>query len=119
MDFISFSYVILFAIVFAARLAIGRTKREVPYVVLLVLASALFYAWHIPSFLIILLTSAFIDYVAGRLLGYVERATTQAEQPETRRQLVLSGASGSNGAAVDSTYSALIIWKPMMLIRLR
>jgi len=88
MNFVSFSYAILFALVLAGRLTFGRKKTEAPYVALVILASALFYAWHVPSFLFILLTSALIDYVAGLYLS--RGADDSAERPsERRRKLVL------------------------------
>ncbi len=69
MDFISFSYVGLFSLVMLNRLTIGRRKTEIPFVILLILVSALFYAWHIPSFILILMSSAIVDYYAGLYLG--------------------------------------------------
>jgi alginate O-acetyltransferase complex protein AlgI len=69
MNFVSYSYLILFAVVLASRLTFGRRKIEPAFVALLTAVSALFYAWHVPSFLFILLTSAVVDYGVGRYLG--------------------------------------------------
>jgi alginate O-acetyltransferase complex protein AlgI len=69
MNFVSYSYLILFAVVLASRLTFGRRKLEPAFVTLLTAVSALFYAWHVPSFLFILLTSAVVDYGVGRYLG--------------------------------------------------
>lgn len=92
MDFISFSFASLFVYVFANRLTIGRRKTELAYVCLLILVSALFYAWHIPSFLLILLSSAVIDYWAGLYLGrgaQAEASVESAVPSEWNRKLIL------------------------------
>ena len=49
MSFVSWAFVALFAIVFAARLTIGRRKIEPAYVGVLVVASTVFYTWHVPG----------------------------------------------------------------------
>src|SRR5260370_36922486 len=84
MNFVSYSYAIFFAIVMAARLTIGRSKTEAPYVALIIATSALFYAWHIPSFLLILLASTVMDYIVGLALG----ARPPGTSPWPRRLLL-------------------------------
>lgn len=69
MSFLSWSFVILFAIVFASRLTIGRKHTEFPYVLVLLSASTVFYAWHTPWHLAILVGNTMVDYVAARLMG--------------------------------------------------
>jgi alginate O-acetyltransferase complex protein AlgI len=69
MNFVSFAFLALFLTVMAGRLLIGRKKTEPAYVALLLAASLIFYAWHIPAFLGVLVASSSVDYVAGRLLG--------------------------------------------------
>ena len=69
MNFVSWSFVVLFAVVFTARLSIGRTKVEPAFVAILIAASVVFYAWHIPSYFVILLVSSTIDFAAGLVLG--------------------------------------------------
>ena len=71
MNFVSWSFVALFAFVFIARLSIGRRKVEPAYVVVLMAASAIFYAWHIPAYLGILLFSSAVDYWAALWLARV------------------------------------------------
>lgn len=69
MSFVSWAFVALFLVVFAARLTIGRRKTEAPYMALLLVSSFVFYAWHVPVYLLILLWSATVDYTVGRWLA--------------------------------------------------
>jgi D-alanyl-lipoteichoic acid acyltransferase DltB (MBOAT superfamily) len=66
MNFISFAFLIFLGVVLVARLLAVRTGREPVYLYFLVGASLLFYAWHVPAYLAILLFSTIIDYVAAR-----------------------------------------------------
>ncbi len=65
MNFVSWAFVALFLVVLAARLTIGRRKVESPYVGVLLVASLVFYSWHIPAYLAVLLVSATVDYVVA------------------------------------------------------
>jgi alginate O-acetyltransferase complex protein AlgI len=69
MNFVSWAFVALFLIVFAARLTVGRRKIESPYVGVLLLSSLVFYGWHIPAYLAVLVGGAAIDYVAAIAIG--------------------------------------------------
>ncbi|MCC6991360.1 MAG: MBOAT family protein [Acidobacteria bacterium] len=69
MNFVSWAFVALFLVVFAARLTVGRRKIESPYVGVLLLASLVFYGWHIPAYLAVLVGAASIDYVAAIAIG--------------------------------------------------
>jgi len=69
MSFVSWAFVVLFLLVFAARLTIGRRKIEPAYVAVLLAASVIFYAWHIPIYLTILIASAGVDYLAALALA--------------------------------------------------
>ena len=69
MSFVSWAFIALFLVVFAARLTIGRRKIEPAFVAVLLVASTLFYAWHVPIYILILLFSAGVDYVAAIVLG--------------------------------------------------
>ncbi|MGE3276261.1 MAG: MBOAT family protein [Vicinamibacterales bacterium] len=80
MSFVSWSFVALFLVVLAGRLTIGRRKIEPAFVALLIVASALFYAWHIPQYIVILLFSAAIDFVAGLRLGRLPREAVHARR---------------------------------------
>jgi alginate O-acetyltransferase complex protein AlgI len=61
-NFVSWAFVALFAVTVFARLTIGRTKVERPYVAVLIAASAVFYGWHVPSYLLLLIGTALLDY---------------------------------------------------------
>src|SRR4029077_2648500 len=68
-SFVSREFLILFAVVFAARLTLGRRSNNPSYIGVLILASLIFYAWHVPVYLLILLTSTSVDYVAALVLN--------------------------------------------------
>jgi alginate O-acetyltransferase complex protein AlgI len=65
MNFISFSFVFLFTIVLVARLTIGKKGNEYGYLYVLLLCSLVFYVWHAPIYVFILLSSAIFDYFAA------------------------------------------------------
>ena len=90
MNFVSWSFVALFAVVFLARLTVGRRKIEPAYVAVLLVTSAIFYAWHIPAYLGILLFSSAVDYWAALWLARMP-ATAIAQ-----RRLVLTLSLGTN-----------------------
>ena len=73
MNFISWSFVALFTIVLAARIAIGRRKTERRFVWLTILASTVFVMWHVPVYILIMLTTVTIDYTAARLIDGAPR----------------------------------------------
>jgi alginate O-acetyltransferase complex protein AlgI len=98
MNFVSYSFLALFLVVIAGRLLIGRRKTEPPYVALLLGASLVFYAWHIPGFLAILLLTSSVDYLAGLLLGRSDTDTLFGYRAVTQgaRRTVLAVSLGLN-----------------------
>jgi alginate O-acetyltransferase complex protein AlgI len=103
-NFVSWAFVALFVCVFTARLTIGRRKTEAPYVAVLLVASLVFYAWHIPIYLGILLFGTGIDYVAGAWLARIP-----IEQRHHRR-LVLIVSLGTNlGLLAFFKYTGFLI----------
>lgn len=62
MNFVTWAFVILFIIVLACRVTIGRNKTGTPYTIALIAASTVFCAWHVPRYVFIMLTSIVIDY---------------------------------------------------------
>jgi D-alanyl-lipoteichoic acid acyltransferase DltB (MBOAT superfamily) len=68
-NFVSWAFVALFAVVFVARLTIGRRKVEPLYLALLLGASLIFYSWHIPPYLFVLLATTAIDFIAARAMA--------------------------------------------------
>ncbi len=69
MNFVSWAFAALFLVVFVARLTVGRRKVESPYVAVLLLSSLVFYGWHVPVYLLVLLGAALVDYVAALAMG--------------------------------------------------
>lgn len=82
MNFVSYAFAVLFVVVLVARLTIGRRKIEPAYVWVLLLASLVFYGWHIPAYLSILAVSAVIDFQAARALEAPGRS------PRARRAIL-------------------------------
>jgi alginate O-acetyltransferase complex protein AlgI len=89
-NFVSYSFAILFLVVFACRLIFGRRKVERPYVAVLLIASLVFYGWHVPAFLPILLVSAGIDYLAALALAQ------RPDPADPVRRWILLVSLGSN-----------------------
>jgi D-alanyl-lipoteichoic acid acyltransferase DltB (MBOAT superfamily) len=81
--------VALFLVVYAGRLLIGRRKTETPYVALLLLASCAFYAWHVPAYLLVMLTSTVIDYFAALWM-------VRLPERSARRRLLLAASLVAN-----------------------
>ncbi len=73
MNFVSWAFAALFAVVLAARLAIGRRKVEPAYVAVLLISSLVFYGWHVPAYLLVLVGSALVDFLAARAMGRLGR----------------------------------------------
>lgn len=82
MNFVSYAFAVLFVVVLVARLTIGRRKIEPAYVWVLLLASLVFYGWHVPAYLSILAVSAVIDFQAARALEAPGRS------PRARRAIL-------------------------------
>lgn len=85
MTFVSWAFAVLFAVVMLGRLTIGRRHVERPFLGLLLVASLIFYAWHIPLYLLLMVGSSTVDYVAARAI-----AAAPAGAPARRAWLVLS-----------------------------
>ena len=89
MSFISFAFLGLFAVVLVGRATIGRDKTHPSFVALLIAASVIFYGWHVPVYLAILLTSILIDFWAGRGIARLKPGSL-------RRRLLLVVSLGTN-----------------------
>ncbi len=89
MNFVSYAFAALLLIVCLARLTIGRRGVERSYVWVLLIASLVFYGWHIPGYLSILALSSAIDYYAAIVLDRPGLSTSQ-------RRLVLAVSLGTN-----------------------
>jgi alginate O-acetyltransferase complex protein AlgI len=69
MNFVSWAFAALVALVLLARVTIGRRKVEPAFVFVLLVASLVFYGWHVPAYLLVLLGSATIDFIAARAIA--------------------------------------------------
>ncbi len=69
MSFISVSFLIFYILVLLFRFTVGRDKKSNFYLTGLLFFSLLFYAWHVPGYLLIILTCIVTNYVAGRVLS--------------------------------------------------
>jgi len=92
-NFVSQSFAVLFLVVFICRLTIGRRKIERSYVGVLLASSLVFYGWHVPIYLLVLLASSTVDYVAALALGGNVPADAAARR---RRGLILFVSMGTN-----------------------
>jgi alginate O-acetyltransferase complex protein AlgI len=101
---VSWAFVALFAFVMLARLTVGRRKVGPAYVVALVVASTVFYAWHIPLYIGILFLSSGIDYWAGLSLDRL------ADSKRTRRRAILALSLATNlGLLAFFKYAGFLI----------
>lgn len=89
MNFVSYSFLVLFAVALFARVLVGQRKTEPAYVWTLLVLSLVFYGWHIPVYLSILLVSAVIDYTAALALGRMPTPGEASAEQLRRRRLVL------------------------------
>ena len=90
MSFVSWAFVILFTLVLAAAQHRPPKKSSLEFVLVLFLASTVFYAWHVPIYLLVLLTSAGIDYWAALAL-----ARPVGEQRTKRRWILAVSMTGN------------------------
>ena len=68
MNFVSWAFVSLFSAVMASRLLFGRRKTERPFVWFTIIASTIFVMWHVPIYILIMLTSISVDYAAALVI---------------------------------------------------
>lgn len=66
MSFVSFSFVLLFALALVCRVWLGPTKVEKAYLTSLLVLSLVFYASFYPPYLLLLLFTTLVDYYAGK-----------------------------------------------------
>jgi alginate O-acetyltransferase complex protein AlgI len=68
MTFVSFEFALFLLIMVTARFSLGMTKTEHAYFVLLIVGSAIFYAWHVPWYLLLMAFTAVFHYaIASRI----------------------------------------------------
>src|SRR5580698_1210408 len=89
MNFVSWAFVALFTIVFAGRLLFGRSKTERSFVWFTMAASTVFVMWHVPIYILVMLTSISVDYTAALI---IDRAPAESG----RRRAVLGVSMATN-----------------------
>ncbi|MCP4262242.1 MAG: MBOAT family protein [Planctomycetes bacterium] len=73
MNFVSFSFLFLLAVVLVIRMISDRYGLRNTYLVALLIASMVFYGWFVPIYLVLILFSSAVDFVAGRQLALDDR----------------------------------------------
>ncbi|MDA1087059.1 MAG: MBOAT family protein [Verrucomicrobia bacterium] len=79
MSFTSFAFALLFLSVLGCRLTFGRDKRARSYLAFILGVSVVFYAWHIPPYLCILILSCLLDYVVALALPRQRPGSSRAK----------------------------------------
>ena len=104
MNFVSWAFVALFAGVFVARLTIGRRKIEPGYVAVLLVSSLVFYAWHVPVYLGVLLFSSGHRLRRGAVAGRIplEHRRRRLAHPDRCRSAPTSACSPSSSTPASS-----------------
>jgi alginate O-acetyltransferase complex protein AlgI len=85
MSFVSYAFVLFFAVMLTLRLVLDRLPSREPYLTVLLLGSLAFYAWHVPAYLLLLFTTCGVDFFAARRMHALPAAS-----PRRRWLLVLS-----------------------------
>ena len=70
MFFVSYEFLILLTLILFCRLSYGRNSNNVYFQWTMLGASLIFYGWHVPEHLLIILTSCLVDYWAGLGLAH-------------------------------------------------
>jgi len=103
MSFVSFAFLILYVIVLCLRFTIGRSKIASTYMAALIVASSVFYSWHIPVYLSLLLGSTILDYIVAR------RIVLEAPGSVRRKALLAISMIGNLGILCVFKYADFLI----------
>ncbi len=106
MSFISFAFAVFYLLVLAVRwlpMPRGDYATTVRIFALLLL-SWLFYAWHVPWYLLLILFSTAVDYVAGLIMS-----TTPAENARRRRLVLCVSLVANIGLLAYFKYAGLFV----------
>ena len=90
MSFVSITFVIFYVLVLAFRFTFGSDKLSTVYLYTLLVFSLLFYGWHAPAYLALLLACIASNYTAGWLLAAADEGNTW------QRRFILLAALGLN-----------------------
>jgi alginate O-acetyltransferase complex protein AlgI len=98
MSFVSFSFLVLFLLVFLGRLLAVRKKAWGAYLFLLLAASLFFYASFVPSYLLILFFTTGVDF-------YMARKIDEAGSARIRRSFLMVSLSANLGMLAYFKYA--------------
>jgi len=65
MSFVSYSFGLLFLAIFFVRMALDPVRHKGAYLAAVIVASFVFYAWLVPAYVLVLLTTSGVDYLAA------------------------------------------------------
>ena len=102
MSFVSASFAALYVVAIALRWTAGRSGRSTGYLLALYGLSLVFYGWHVPSYLVLILVSTATDYVAARAMEGI------AERPRARRAWLLGSLAVNLGLLGSFKYAGLL-----------
>ena len=88
MSFVSVSFLVLYLLALAVRWGSGDAKYF--RIIALLALSWLFYAWHVPQYIFLILFSTATDYIAGRWIGRLQ--THEEEKSRTAQKLIVLGS---------------------------
>jgi len=103
MSFVSFSFLFLFAAILGLRLTIGWRKTGFAYTAALICASTVFYSWHIPIYLGLLLGSTLLDFFVARRIVLAPMGSTK------RRAFLVLSLVGNLGVLGIFKYGDFLI----------
>jgi len=102
MSFVSVSFALLYLVALALRAATRTT--ETVYVLGILALSWIFYAWQVPWYIVLLLFSTGVDYVAARLI-----AATPPSSARARRGLLVASVALNLGLLGYFKYAGFLI----------
>jgi alginate O-acetyltransferase complex protein AlgI len=85
MSFVSFAFAAFFLFVLVLRLALARLGWHETWRTVLLVASLVFYGWHVPAYLLVLAVPTTVDFLVARRI-----AVLPVGAPARRALLVLS-----------------------------
>ncbi|MEW6319614.1 MAG: MBOAT family O-acyltransferase [Acidobacteriota bacterium] len=109
MNFVSFAFAAMMFAALAARATIGMQSNAVPYLLVLLVLSLIFYGWHRPSYLLLLLFNCVIDYVAGLVLARDPRE-------RIRRAVLIISLTANLGMLAFFKYATFLIESALGLL---
>lgn len=115
MSFVSASFLVLYLLALIVRWGTG-SKTQLRVILLLVL-SWVFYAWHVPQYIFLILFSTAVDYIAGRWIDTIRQnsgsdaSANHHQHPAKRkaRWIVLASIALNLGLLAWFKYAGLLV----------